>query len=524
MSEPVLADRHVHPATIAASFLIAAPRAVIGIPAILAVTSEIGWGYLLLLAFAAVVLTALGEWLGWRSFRYGVGERELVIESGILSRNRRSIPFERVQDVNIERGPLARLFGLAKVKIETGGGGADEGVLDSITLEEADRIRRAIRIGRAAEPAAGAAPGTEPEPDSRLLFSLSPKRLLLLGLFKFSLIYLAVLFGILNTVEPWIPFDIHDPGRWLGLIGEERVRNLTPGGAAAVLLVALFLGVVTGLVTTVAREFGFRLLAEGKRFRRKRGLFTRSEVVLPKGRIQLALVRTGPVREALGYAELKFQNVGAGEEEGGQQSAAPLARREELATILAEAGSFRLPEPGDLQRVPRRHVVRAVIRASAVPLTAILGASFLAPPVLALTALLPIPAAAAILSRRHGGYRLAGDTLFAAGGIWRRRLWLVPLRNIQSLSLTRTPLQRRLGLATLATDTAGAPALGGVRIVDMDERAARELAATIASRLRADAGATAAEAGTSEHRPASEDGVLTHRAPGADRKGGEILR
>src|SRR3546814_11891248 len=95
------------------------------------------------------------NWIIWSRFRYGVGPGEIVIEKGLLHRTRRSIPFERIQDVDIERGPLQRLFGLAKVKIENGGSGKAEGMLDSVTLDEADRLRGIIRAGTGA-PSRGA--------------------------------------------------------------------------------------------------------------------------------------------------------------------------------------------------------------------------------------------------------------------------------------------------------------------------------------------------------------------------------
>lgn len=484
MTGDTVADRRVHPGTIALKFLKDAPRTVIGIPAILALTSEIGWATLLLLALAAIVVIALVEWLSWSRFKYGIGSQEIVIESGILSRNRRSIPFERVQDVDIERGPLQRLAGLARVKIETGGAAKDEGVLDSITMAEADRIRAAIRAGRVES--AGAEPIAEQraEPDSRTVYALGPRRLLLLGLFNFSLIYLAVLFGILNTIEPWIPFDIYDPGRWLGLVGEERVRNLSWGGAAAVLLVALVLGVISGLVSTVAREFGFRLVAEGKRLRRERGLLTRSEVVVPKMRVQLALLRSGPLRRVLGFAELSFQTLGAGAESGGRQSVAPLARPEEIAAVVAEVERLRLPEPGLLRRVSRGHILRTAIRTGSLPLAAILVASWWAPEALLATLLLPLLVGGAVLSRRFSGYALRDGLLFAASGWWRRRLWVVPVGNVQSLRVTRSPLQRRLGLASIAVDTAGAPTIGAPAIVDLDVGTAWALVEEMTAALR----------------------------------------
>jgi putative membrane protein len=58
------------------------------------------------------------------------------------------------------------------------------------------------------------------------------------------------------------------------------------------------------------------------------------------------------------------------------------------------------------------------------------------------------------------------------------------MANTQTVSITRSWLQRLLGLATLAIDTAGAPMFGGPRIVDLRVERARELRSVILSQLR----------------------------------------
>src|SRR3546814_4054027 len=58
----------------------------------------------------------------------------------------------------------------------------------------------------------------------------------------------------------------------------------------------------------------FRLTLEGERFRRERGLFTRTEVVIPRRRVQLARLQTGPLRRLLGWFQLYFQTLSAGQD------------------------------------------------------------------------------------------------------------------------------------------------------------------------------------------------------------------
>lgn len=476
------ADRRLHPATIALRFVKEGPSTILALPAALAFTSRSGLSKALILAAVLAAVLLAVKWLAWRRFRYGVGQAEIVIESGILNRNRRSIPFDRVQDVDIERSFLARLFGLAKVRIETGAGGKDEGLLDSVSLAEAHRLRETVRARRADSTVAAAAPAATE--DSRALFEMDVPRVLLFGVFNFSLVYIAGLFALLQTFDRFLPFDIYDPARWVGLVGEYLPERWTFGAIAGVLLVAALLGSAAGILRTLARDFGFRLSLEGGRFRRERGLFTRSEVVIARRRVQLAQIQTGPLRGTFGWSGLSFQTLGAGTDAGGLQGAAPFATRAEIEAVLAEAPPLRMPPPPELKMVSSRHILRSAGARLGPTLAAILALSAYERLALLLLALLPLLAIAAALDRRFHRYALADDLIFVARGVWRRRLWLVPLKNVQSLSLSRGLLQRRLGLATLSIDTAGASLINSPRIVDLRSELAEALAAEISRRRR----------------------------------------
>jgi putative membrane protein len=107
------------------------------------------WSTAVIAAVAILLLGVGGTILYWSRFQFRVGQDEIRIDSGVVNRRHRSIPFDRIQDVDIVQGPLARVLGLAEVKFETGGGGegprSEEGVLHAITLERAEGIRRLVR-------------------------------------------------------------------------------------------------------------------------------------------------------------------------------------------------------------------------------------------------------------------------------------------------------------------------------------------------------------------------------------------
>jgi putative membrane protein len=146
---------------------------------------------------------------------------------------------------------------------------------------------------------------------------------------------------------------------------------------------------------------------------------------------------------------------------------------------------MRIPDPASLQKVSKRHVARAAIRDAILPLAVILTASIVRAEALLALPLVPLLLAGAFLRRRFHRYALTGDTLYVRDGILRQRLWIVPVGSTQALRLSRSLLQRSLGLATIAVDTAGAPAFGGPRIVDLRLDDARSLVDDLAAGVRA---------------------------------------
>jgi putative membrane protein len=482
VTEGTVADRRLHPATLFIRFIKRAPEFVLGLPALVGFASDANMRKILLIAAVGAIVSFAVSLMSWLRFRYGVGMRDLVIESGVLNRQRRVIPFDRVQDIDIEQRFLARLFGTAKVRIETGGGGKDEGSLDTIHLAEAHRIRDIIRRS-AVQPAEAAPEVAQAGPEEPILFEMPLPRLLLAGLFNFSLFYLAVIGAGLQYLEPLLERNVGDPKKWIAPAGETAAQV---GVYVTVLLLAvvLLLGVVTGVLRTVARDYRFRLSRMATGFRRQRGLFTLSEVVIPLRRVQLAVVGSGWLRRRLGWYSLEFQTLGADAQQSGHQPAAPLARIEEIEPILAEAGIEQLPPEESYIRVSRLAVLRRYL-ADIIPLAllAIAAALFWPQALLAFTPLAVLAALVVLQWRRHR-YVLTKQALYVSEGLLRHRLWIMPYGKAQTISVTRSPLQRSFGLASVAVDTAGASLFRSPMVRDLEANVADALAARLLEEYR----------------------------------------
>ena len=473
--------RRLHPATMLITLVREAPSTLLGIPALLAIGARAELWLVLAGTAAALLVAGAFRWLAWSRFTYALTAHAVVIESGVFSQNRRTIPFDRVADVGIERRLLQRLFGLATVTLETGGAGANEGALDSVSLAEAERLREILRHRRleAHESVPTVAISAAPETErlvSAPLFAMSTSRVLMWGLFNFSLIWIAVGFGSLQYLNG--SFGVDANLIWNVLLARtEAARSLPAIVALGVLAVGaaivLGVGVVAGLIRTTLREYGFTLTDEDGRLRRKRGLFTRSEAIISLPRVQLGAIDDGLFRRWLGWSRLRAQVLG-GEGARGLQDLAPFARADEINRILAVLG-LRRSRPDEMSPVARGHALRALLRQVGLPAATILAASLLTPLTLLATPILLPLVVAALLGRRHHRYRVEGDLLQVQRGVLTRTTWLGPVSQIQVLSLSRSWLQRRLGLATVLVDTAGGRRAVGPNIHDLQTDTAQKL-------------------------------------------------
>ena len=458
------------------------------------------WG----IAVAMIVIFALfslsAAFLRWTKFRFQVGARDIRIDSGLLSRTHRVIPFDRIQDVTVEQGPLARALGLARVRFETGGSAAansDDGSLAAIPLERASQIRDLVRASRGLVPAAAAVETIETAGEP--VFAMDLNRVLLAGVFNFSLAVVGGLIGLSQTMGDALGFDPFNRRFWTGLFAPGSpvgdfilAHQLVTALAGAVTLILI--GLATGLIRTTLRDYGFRLDRTATGLRRRRGLLTLTDVVLPAKRTQAAVIGSGPLRARFGWSELKLQSLAKEEGGKGDHVVAPLADEMEIGTVLNAIGWNPAGRP-EWRRVSLAYVWTFALALS--PLILLLTAQTLffgyatsefqetpqdSLPDLSGAALISLAALVALvamipvrwLAWRRYGYVFDGDRLLVRSGWWRRRVKILPLKNIQSLDFTQIFVDRWFDTANLTIGVAGG-GLAGHGIKALPTETARQL-------------------------------------------------
>lgn len=466
--------QRLHPATLALAIVKLGPRSLNFVPALAAIGFAGKWTYVVPALLAFLLFSLVTAWLQWLRFRFAVGADEVVIESGVLSRQHRTIPFDRIQDVGIEQGLVARALGIAKVGFETGAGGQENDAdLNAIGLDAAQALRTTIRAHRseAVAPAADAAPEAAAAPaEDRLLFAMTPRQLLVAGLFNFSLAALAVVGAAMQLFDNFLPFKFNtfNPVDWIdvaedyGLDQWVLAHRWVAGVGAAVSL--LFIGFTSGVILMVFANWNFRLTREPRALRRTRGLTTRTDVAVPVRRVQAAVVVTGWFRQRFGWHELRLQSLAS---DGGKEpdhQVVPFAQLDAIDPVLAEVAIVR---PDGAQQWQRSHgiialggLVGAMFAASGGLIALSLGqpAGWLG-----LIAALPVALAALFGARFHRWTDL-GDSVAIRRGFWKPKMTLLPHASVQSVDLKTDFILRPLGLGTLVFGVPGGSALGAHEI------------------------------------------------------------
>jgi len=378
----------------------------------------------------AVVLVA--GVISWLVTRWQVADGVLRIDTGLIRRDSRRFPLSQVQAIDVVQTGLARVLGLAELRLRMAGADSSGGRLACLRLADAERLRAQL-LSMAHAPTATVGAAGSPGPPSQVggperpLFRVKSERLAGAIILSRTGAYAAVVIVVVVLV--------------VGLTGRPGV--IVP-------FLAFGIGVVLSVWRRFNTEFGTVVASAPDGLRLRSGLIQTTAETIRPGRVQAVRIVEPLIWRAFGWCRLEVDVAG------------PRQRRENRSEgqrlrALIPVGSRAEAEQmlGELLSAPPRPTRRAPTRAR---WKAPLSYHFLA---------------------------WSGDDHYVAasrGRVCRKTTW-IPLEKVQSIRWVQGPLQRRLGLASVRLDVAGKRVTGSIK--DRDVAEADEILARLPDLARA---------------------------------------
>ncbi len=409
----------------------------------------------------------------WRyaTYRYGVHGDSLVVRSGLLERSLRVIPFARIHNVAVQQSLLHRVFGVAEVRLESAGGSKPEAEMRVLKLSDALALESLVRRRGAAIPAAGDGEHAEADDPAPLLLALPLGEVLRLGLVSNrGLIVVGAAFAGASQFNPRFIPDLFERAGWsvfeqaggslFGWAGQQH-----PGAAgyavAALSLLALLVLVLRllSVLLALAQYHGFRLSEHGRRLTIERGLLARWRTSASRRRIQAWTLREGLMHRVLGRRSLEVDTAVAEDEhrQRALRELAPIATPDACTALIEHLLPHGQWSQLPWQPLPARSWWRLFLPVVPVALLAAAAGTWYLGAWGALVLLwLPWAAVTARQRAARAGYALGEELVAVREGWWSRHWRFAELDKLQTLQITRSPIDRRCGTATLWLDTAGA--------------------------------------------------------------------
>lgn len=82
--------------------------------------------------------------IGFKRRKFLVREKDISYKKGVFYKKITTVPFNRIQHVEIDQGPISRFFNLASLSVFTAGDSSDDLKVNGLLKDEAQQIKEYI--------------------------------------------------------------------------------------------------------------------------------------------------------------------------------------------------------------------------------------------------------------------------------------------------------------------------------------------------------------------------------------------
>lgn len=296
---------------------------------------QYGW-YMTAFIVLIAVTSLVSPVLRYIYFTFHIEEDELIIQKGLLQKERKSIPLDRIQSININQSVVQRILGIVSLEVETAGSKAKEleipgldrffaSQFKDLFQERKEEIKEEVSTitGKADDSSASehqesvfdnetvvdTAPETKIQHTSKkdttetLILKLGILDILKVGITQNHLrsggLAIGVAFGSWYKVKDIVEEYFSE---WLEQFSWENVISGTSLSIALIaVLVFMFFSVIISVVLAFNKFWDFSIVKKGTDLEVQMGLLNKKEIKIPLSKVQILEFHSNPLRKLLGF-------------------------------------------------------------------------------------------------------------------------------------------------------------------------------------------------------------------------------
>ncbi|MGQ8871227.1 PH domain-containing protein [Paenibacillus sp. TSA_86.1] len=438
----------------------------------------------------------------WFTTRYSADEKAFHIYTGAFSRTRRTIPYTKVQNVNRHTSFFHRLFGVTSLRFETGIKGDDatfqlkvvsvseaeqlekqvshhlsedqvtvEGIMDDEqdakdekSLRKEQYIETGERAGSDVSTNANADyndNGIKVTLDRVVHYRSTRKDVFKASFTSFSfLVLIPILISLYSTVKDFFPKETVTESLVLSWLESWWVMSL-------IILVLIIVSIGLGIARTFVKYGDFQITSDDKRIYITKGMLEKTSFSIQKDRVQAVKITQSPMKRMLGLAEVELTTAGSLGEAGQEMNSLyPFLPVKEAHRIIEEIlPSYHVTE--EMEMLPRRALWLRLLKPNWLWIIVTGMLAYFKPVIFGIEhawwmislLLLVWIATCRVVNFYHTRYVLNDHFIQFRSGALTSTLFLSKREKVIEIKITRHPLQRKLGLASIHTVNRAKPVM-----------------------------------------------------------------
>ncbi|GAA0306203.1 hypothetical protein GCM10009128_27050 [Psychrosphaera haliotis] len=413
---------------------------------------------------AFVVGLVIFSILYYRNFRYRVSDGQIILRRGILSKERTTLKFEKVQNVNLATPFYFAPLNLVNCIFDSAGSAQKEISLPGISNDYAEQVRTDIFDYKSQLKANGieadvAQESSDADSIGSMVNDKPMIRLSLAEIARFGLssnmtfILLAVLAPFMETIIDFSKDSIvpNIVAVLATVLPQSPLLNVVAVVLFSVLVI--FTALMLSVLSSIVQFYNYELYDQGKQFKRTAGLFEKHQISIAKHRVQAISIKQNWVFKLLKRVTVQFHQLAIAHGQNAKNKnnlSIPTLYPELWPNIVDKTFSDLNTSELNFVGISARYISHVIAVFWLFPLSVLtliliqLDSNWIW-----LLAITPIGAGLVYLKWRRYGLWFNDNFVAIRTGFVGQKITVLPLYKVQNVSQVQTPMLRRNNLANI---------------------------------------------------------------------------